>query len=65
MIQVNNSEETIAKLRKLTPDAKPLWGSMTPQQMVEHITMTVKASNGKVTIEQRTTKEEGEAAKPK
>lgn len=38
-------------INKLTPDSKPLWGIMTSQHMVEHLLMTVKVSNGKVTVE--------------
>ena len=35
-------------LSKLTEDAKPVWGSMTPQQMVEHLEYTYRIAAGEV-----------------
>lgn len=35
-------------LKSLDPNAKGLWGVMTPQQMVEHLVLSVKVSNGKI-----------------
>lgn len=63
MVTISNIDETIAKLSKLQVDAKPLWGGMTAQQMVEHLATTLKISNGKLQLAQRTTIEEGEAIK--
>lgn len=40
--------EIIQKLDKLSPDAKPLWGNMSAQRMVEHLTDTIKMASGKV-----------------
>ncbi len=34
-------------LTKLTEQTKPLWGFMSPQHMVEHLSAAVKMSNGK------------------
>ncbi len=34
-------------LLSLSPDAKPLWGNMKPQQMVEHLAQSVVYTNGK------------------
>ena len=31
-------------LKKLTPDMQPLWGSMTPQHMVEHLTWAIEGA---------------------
>jgi len=63
IVRIDNIEETIGKLNTLTPDTKPLFGMMTPQHMVEHLTMTIKASSGKFSVPQRSTPEEAEAAK--
>ena len=38
-------------LHELKPKAKPLWGKMTPQQMVEHLVESVEYTNGKYTCE--------------
>ncbi len=63
MVRISNIDETIATLSSLTGDTKPLWGEMTPQHMVEHLSMTIGASCGKMDVAQRTTPEEAEAAK--
>lgn len=65
MIRIENINETINRLSKLTVDREPVFGSLTPQQMVEHLVTTIKMTNGKKQIPQRTTKEEGEAWKAK
>lgn len=39
--------EIIQKLDKLKPDSKPLWGNMSAQRMVEHLTDTLKIASGK------------------
>lgn len=39
--------EIIQKLDTLSPDAKPLWGNMSAQRMVEHLTDTIKIASGK------------------
>lgn len=38
-------------VEKLSKDAKPLWGKMSPQHMIEHLTLAVKTSNGNFPIE--------------
>jgi hypothetical protein len=38
-------------LKNLAKDAKPLWGKMTPQHMIEHLILAVKMSNGKLNLE--------------
>eukprot|EP01136_Pigoraptor_vietnamica_P013226 Opistho-1_new@4145 len=63
MVRIDNIEETITTLNKLSADTTPLWGGMTPQHMVEHLTMTIQASSGKMNIEQRSTPEEAAVAK--
>lgn len=63
MVRIDNIEETIATLNKLSADTTPLWGGMTPQHMVEHLTVTIGASSGKMNLEQTSTSEEAAAAK--
>ncbi len=41
-----NIETILPILDKLTADTKPLWGSMSAQRMVEHLTDTVKIATG-------------------
>lgn len=38
---------TIPLLRTLNPESSPIWGSMTPQHMVEHIVGSWRISNGR------------------
>ncbi len=38
-------------LGNLNEDAKPLWGKMTPQHMVEHLILAVQMGNGKLKFE--------------
>ena len=40
--------EMILQLDKLNAESKPLWGQMSAQRMVEHLTDTIKMSSGKV-----------------
>lgn len=35
-------------LSKLTEDASPVWGTMTPQQMVEHLAYTYRIASGEI-----------------
>jgi len=44
----------------LNPDAQPLWGKMTPQQMVEHMADQITWTNGKQTCTCSRTPEEAE-----
>ena len=53
MLQAENKSfflATILKLRELSKDAKPIWGRMTPQHMVEHIVGSWRISNGRARI---------------
>ena len=40
--------EVLIKISTLAPDATPLWGSMSGRQLVEHLALPFKASNGKL-----------------
>lgn len=42
--------ETPALLQHLDTTRLPLWGAMNAQQMVEHLSLTVKVSNGRVEV---------------
>jgi len=42
--------EIIQRLDKLRPDSKPLWGEMSAQRMVEHLTDIIKISSGKTKL---------------
>ncbi|MBK7850693.1 MAG: DUF1569 domain-containing protein [Bacteroidetes bacterium] len=37
----------IDKLTELDPDTKPLWGNMNVQQMIEHMSESLRIANGK------------------
>jgi hypothetical protein len=39
-------ETVLAHLNKLTPEAKPAWGKMSAQRMVEHLTDTLRVATG-------------------
>lgn len=39
-------ETVLTHLNKLTPDAKPAWGKMSAQRMVEHLTDTLRIATG-------------------
>jgi hypothetical protein len=39
--------ELVARLGKLRPDAKPAWGTLTPERMVGHLTATLRYSMGR------------------
>jgi len=42
------SEEIQKNLNKLTEDAKPQWGTMTPQHMVEHLEWSYRVASGEI-----------------
>lgn len=44
-------ETILGKLSKLEETQKPVWGTMSAQRMVEHLTDLVKISNGKTILE--------------
>jgi hypothetical protein len=45
---MNPLNHQIAVLEHLESDKKPAWGIMTPQHMVEHLSATMRISNGKL-----------------
>jgi hypothetical protein len=46
-----NIESILAKLASLESTTKPLWGAMSAQRMVEHLTDSVKVASGKIIID--------------
>ncbi|MTI32824.1 DUF1569 domain-containing protein [Xanthovirga aplysinae] len=45
------------RLKVLTPESSPVWGIMTAQHMIEHLTHTLQLSNGKKTFPLKSPKE--------
>ena len=43
-------DELLARVNKLTPDTKPLWGKMNSTQVLRHMTMAVLTSTGDTKI---------------
>ena len=58
MVDFLNFTDIRYKLSKLDGDKKPLFGEMTPQQMVEHLSLTIQISNGSVEIPSKVSEEE-------
>jgi Protein of unknown function (DUF1569) len=50
-------------LKKLHPGVVPLWGSLTPLQLLEHLVETIEYSNGKKHTDCTLSKEEAEKRK--
>ena len=46
-ININNREQLKRLFLSIDANAQPLWGKMTPQQMVEHLVENVQYTNGK------------------
>jgi oxepin-CoA hydrolase/3-oxo-5,6-dehydrosuberyl-CoA semialdehyde dehydrogenase len=46
-IDMNDRQLLQQRFAMLKPDAQPLWGKMTPRQMVEHLVVSVAYTNGK------------------
>lgn len=46
--------EYMQLLSKIDPSGKPQWGTMNAQQMVEHLAIVVRVSNGKIRVPQIT-----------
>jgi len=46
-----NIEVVLSLLSKLDTNAKPLWGNMSAQRMVEHLADALKVSNGELKVD--------------
>ena len=51
------SVEIAEKIQNLSPEQKPIFGRMTPQHVLEHLTITVKLSTGRIKIPEFTPSE--------
>ena len=58
-VDITNRSELNSLLDSLNENTVPKWGSLKPQNMVEHLAKTMQFTNGKKEIAQRTTEEEG------
>ncbi len=47
IVDIYNTQHIITKLKNLDPTAKPLWGKMSPQHIVEHLAFSLQTSTGK------------------
>jgi len=65
MINISDRDTLRTILHQLTPSANALWGKMSPQHAIEHLTISIQVSAGKKMVEQATTREEGEKIKSK
>ena len=63
MIDINKRQEITDIIKNLSVDSSPLWGKMTAQHMVEHLTFTVMFSNGKTPQRLYFTQEKAELIK--
>ena len=63
LIDTVNREALQSLFLSLNADGKPLWGKMTPQQMVEHLIENVQYTNGTLAPTCRRTPEEALEAK--
>src|SRR4051812_6498865 len=43
-------QQILNRVNKLTADSKPLWGKMTAGQMLQHLTLTMKAPLDKLDV---------------
>lgn len=48
---MNELKELFSKIDFLFEDTKPTWGSMDAHQMIEHLIMALRISNGKLVME--------------
>lgn len=51
----------VAMVNAIAPDATPLWGSMSGRHLVEHLTGSMRMSNGRFDLKLRTPEEKLEA----
>ena len=65
MVDILNKGKLQATVNKLEPTAKPLWGLMSPQHVIEHLATVVKVSTGKRPVKLYLTLEEGDKIKSK
>lgn len=47
MINISDRDTLRTILHQLTPSANALWGKMSPQHAIEHLTISIQVSAGK------------------
>lgn len=62
-LDITNRSEFNNLLSLLNEESQPIWGVMKPQNMIEHLALVIEYTNGKRTVAQRTSIEEGNAIK--
>ncbi len=65
MIDVLNSQQIKSSIAKLKHDASPVFGKMSPQHVVEHLSKVLKASTGQVEVKLYLSLEEADKLKEK
>jgi len=60
---IKNREKVFELLNSLDANALPLFGKMSPQHMVEHLTSTVKMANGKMPVQLKVSEESARETK--
>lgn len=65
MLNIFDAPQLEVLLSKFKFNAIPLWGKMSPQHILEHLTKTLKVSCGKIPVKMYLTPEEGEVLKQK
>ena len=65
VVNILNIGELQERFNKLKPEAKPLFGKMTPQHVIEHLANVVKVSSGKIVVKLYLPSREAEALKQK
>ena len=60
---VLDRDKVFELLNSLDAHAAPLFGKMSPQHMVEHLTSTVKMANGKMPVQLKVSEESAKATK--
>ena len=65
LFEQTNATAVIDRIQKLTPDSKPLWGTMTVAQMLKHANISLQNANGELKFERSEMgKKFAEIAKP-
>src|SRR3954470_7552710 len=65
MVNIHDTQQIKTIFSKLDANAKPLWGKMSPQHIVEHLSAVVKVSTGQREVKFYLTTEEAAQLKNK
>ncbi|CAN5591843.1 hypothetical protein BH10BAC5_BH10BAC5_07140 [soil metagenome] len=65
LVNSATNTETIKRIEKLTPDSKPLWGTMSVSKMVKHLNIALQNALGELKFERSEMRKKfSEMAKP-